>query len=76
VPEFQATLEGFSNVVKVPQGRFYSKISLLSGKVITSGENTYGRDYRRLYKGCRRKELELFYHPEEESSPVHKARCQ
>lgn len=33
-------LEGFSKVVKVPQGRFYSKISLLSGKVITNGENT------------------------------------
>lgn len=33
-------LEGFSKVVKVPQTRFYSKISLLSGKIITNGDDT------------------------------------
>lgn len=30
-------LEGFSKIVKVPQTRFYSAISLLSGRVITEG---------------------------------------
>lgn len=33
-------LEGFSKVVKVPQSRFYSDISLLSGKVVTTGDNS------------------------------------
>lgn len=33
-------LEGFSKVVKVPQSRFYSDISLLSGKIITKGESS------------------------------------
>ncbi len=33
-------LERFSKVVKVPQSRFYSDISLLSGKIITKGESS------------------------------------
>lgn len=33
-------LEGFAKVVKVPQTRFYSAVSLLSGKVVTSGDTS------------------------------------
>lgn len=36
----KSMLEGYAKIVKVPQTRFYSAVSLLSGKVITDGDDT------------------------------------
>ena len=58
-------LEGFEQVIKVPQRRFYTAIKQLSGK---TGEK------RRLHEGNRRGQHQLRHRPEGCAHPVYEAR--